>query len=397
MREQKPSPPTIKTACIITLSRILLLSRSNPKLARELLSSHVPAFITACLNTVKSGSNGRFPDVFNTQLECILCSFYELLRELPSQFKPFAARIHAALLPLVAPTSPSSSLAAAAAAAADAANSNGSVPSETAAICPPQRICHKARQLLVRLHFCAPKGTMSGEWAACFRAVAQEFHATADAVFRCVIVRERSATHGARRPKEMAGSGRGSGSGGGGDGASKLDLPAWAGIFAGVERLTGLLRLLACFFSEPTACAIAAPVGAAAEALARVLALAAAAAAASTSAGQLVVETLTGAPAELHPEIARDERDALWAALPGLHVAALEALSALLDRLGKCFVSLAQGFLLLVVGVFECEMWRRYVGGGEGSEMMGIAFENEQGVFLTHLIFASVTFEQRFT
>ncbi|KAI9837444.1 MAG: hypothetical protein M1819_007092 [Sarea resinae] len=321
----RPDPSTTKKFCVITLTRIFLLTHSYQTLVREITTPSLPAFITACLNLVslKSSSAGpRQPNIQNPLLCLVLDAFCNLLPRHPTTFRPFATQIHALVLPLIAPTPCS-------------IGENGLFVS-------PQT-SDTARKLFVLVHHCAAKDASGEEWAKAFRTTISNIHHTTDQVFRAVIEDWESVAGAPPTPgpdhtkfNQVVSDG----------GVDIMSLPQWSGIDAGIERLRGLLELLRQFLVMPTASAITLPVGLLTDLLTRIFSL--------TVPNSRDVNDWQGS-VRLNPEIERDEREGLWAGLPQLHISGLEIVLSLVHRLGVAFVPLAFGILDQICWVFRAE------------------------------------------
>lgn len=125
-----------------------------------------------------------------------------------------------------------------------------------------------------------------------------------------------------------------------------LGLPSWQGISAGGERLCGILTLLKAFLITPTSSTIVLPLGPLMDMFTRLFSLV-------VPSRQASAERYEGS--RLNPEIGRDEREELWAALPNIHVVALDLLAALTVRLDYSFTPLAQGALDQITWIFATE------------------------------------------
>ncbi|KAI9886752.1 MAG: ATPase of 26S proteasome regulatory subunit 4 [Watsoniomyces obsoletus] len=308
---KRAEPLATKAICIITISRLLHLCRSYQSLTRELSTPVLPTFISACLDLVGNRRETPSIDEQSPLLEYVLSSSYVLLPQYSSTFRPFANRFQTVLLPLLAPTP-------------TYCGRNRHVAPSSA---------RKARRLFVRLHFCATKNVIAEEWAAAVSAVAAEFHDTADQVFRSVITGRAPST----RPQgDIARSGNGSGP------ASQttvgfMGLPSWNGIHCGVERLAGLLELFQEFFKEMTASAAPIPIGTAVDVLNRTFSLTA------SQSGNIV--DAWGETIQARPEIEREERQALWAYLPQLHITAMRLLQLVGPSLPRSAVTMLSNLL----------------------------------------------------
>ncbi|KAI9841488.1 MAG: hypothetical protein M1837_000649 [Sclerophora amabilis] len=326
----KPDPVATKMLCIITLSKIFVLTREFHTLVREINTPIIPLFISSCLNLIKAkGSpNGddRPPNISTPLLQPILESFCLLLPNHPTLFRPFATPLQGLLLRLVAP-----------------ALSTSSVTNEAGNLSGPHyvsnEVAHAARQLFASLHFFAPKNTADAEWLSALKGSVEEAHATADQLFRAVL-EDWETMSGQPRPsldqktfgEQVSDLGQ-----------SSMGLPKWSGVEGGLERLSGLLNLIEQFVLRQTYSNVSFPVGLIMDLLARILAL-----------------TVPGAEttrSRFNPAIGREERERLWIGLPQVHVAALGLLSATIDRSGYAFMPLVQGSLDQLCSLFETEYW----------------------------------------
>ncbi|KAK2801723.1 hypothetical protein FQN50_007638 [Emmonsiellopsis sp. PD_5] len=125
----------------------------------------------------------------------------------------------------------------------------------------------------------------------------------------------------------------------GDDGPDALGLPGWEGIYAGSERLECLLKLLVLFASTPTSSTVTIPLGSILDLSNRLVSVTA-----PSSDG-----------ADLNPQIGREEKESLWAELSKLHLATLELLHTIIERLGLSSVSIAQSCLDQTLWTFEAE------------------------------------------
>lgn len=228
------------------------------------------------------------------------------------------------MLPLLAPTSPSHT-------------GQPNLHKISNGLASPQ-VVHLGRQTFVHLHFCAPKNASDREWAAAFGAVIAELHKTADIVFRSVVEKWNGAGRppGDANPVSFGGVVPEMGD-------SAMGLPSWSGIFAGGERLTGLLNLLRQFFLEPTASAVTFPLGVTVDLLMRTF---------SISFPSVEQKDRYGG-IQFRPEFVKEEREGLCARLPRIHVAAMEIVSAMVERLGLLILPLTQGILEQVIWIFN--------------------------------------------
>lgn len=128
-----------------------------------------------------------------------------------------------------------------------------------------------------------------------------------------------------------------------------MSLSSSTGITAGTERMARLLSLLGYFFSEMNASAFSVPLDTATDMVARALSLVA------NPTGE--ISDIWKGTTQIKPEFSREERQSLWVGLPHIHLAAIDALSAMMDRLQHSFTPLAQGVLQQLIYVFNAEYW----------------------------------------
>lgn len=314
----KPDPPSSKKLCIITLTRIFLLTREYPTLVREITTPSLPAFIQSSLQIVTSSGP---PALVQTVLE----SFNELLPKHPNIFRSYLKQLQPLLAHLIAPT-PSSKL------------GQEQEPGPNSA--RTSQVMHAARQLYVQIPCCAPKGASGEDWSKSLKSTLNGAHRVADRVFRAVLedwqpaMREEPVVRSHMLDDEVQGQEEDS-----------MGLPLWSGIFAGGERLAGLLRLLKEHLESPTANAVLVNLAAIMDLIARILALNA-----PGSAGKSFQHTT-----RLNNQVGKEERDNLWLLLPGIHVAATEVLLALVNRSRASTLALDALIIDQMVWVFASE------------------------------------------
>lgn len=315
------------------MTRIFLLTREYQTLIREITTPSLPGFITSCLDNASSRTSSqavRKPNIHSPLLGTVLEALGELLPHHPTSFRPFIAQIRSLVLPLLAPT-PSNLL------------QDGSTRYPLVETSSCTSLCTAAAQrLFVLLHCCAAKNTSGEEWNKTLRTTIVNIHNITHQVFRAIF-EDWEPSNGTQikstNPKDY-------GTIVSDAGLDLLGLPGWKGIHAGCERLSGLLLLLQSSLATQSYSMVSLPVGAMVDVITRIL--------------SLLVPAATdqrhreGGP-RLNPEITREEREALWARLPQIHVAALRTLSALLARLGAASAALSHGLLDMLLWVFRNE------------------------------------------
>ena len=226
-------------------------------------------------------------------------------------FRPFTSQIRSAVRGYIAPTSSDEAL-------------------------TPRSLQRSAGRVVVSLHHLAAKSGGSEEWAKHVDGVVRELHATADQVLRAVDESWQAAGAYAKTRVDLDGE-----PGGGGGAADQL--PPWAGLAAGAERLVGLFRHLGDSLRCPTKAAVAIPLAALLDAVSRVCVIAR-----QSPKSQSWDQAL-----DANAAVGRDEREELWCLMPEIHVAAMELLQAMLQRLGPAMLPLAPEALDHVVRVFR--------------------------------------------
>ncbi|CAG5188412.1 uncharacterized protein ALTATR162_LOCUS11952 [Alternaria atra] len=314
----KPDSPSSKKLCIITLTRIFLLTREYPTLIREITTPSLSPFVQTCLQI----ANAKTTPV--GLLQIILESFNELLPRHPTIFRSYLKQLYPLLGRLVAPTP----------------SDKTSQEQQTGArhgTCSD--IAAAARQLYVQLPCCAPKGASSEEWTKAIKNITNVTHQASDRVFRAVVedwqsaAREAPLSNGHTLDDEVQ------------DLEPSSDLSSWSGIFAGGERLTGLLYVIKEYLESPTANTVYLNVGTIVDLISRMLSLTIPA-----SASKNFQNTV-----RLNAQVSKEERECLWLLLPDVHVAAIEVLLALAHRTQTSTLALDPIIIDQLVWVFSAE------------------------------------------
>lgn len=313
----KPDPPSSKKLSIITLTRIFMLTRDYPTLVREITTPSLPAFVQSGLQIATSKAPAPL-------LLVVLESFNELLPRHPTIFRTYLKQLTPLLASLIAPT-PSSKL--------GEEQKSGQRFELTAGVIA------SAQQLYVQTSCSAPKGASSEEREKSLKATINNVHQVADKVFRAVIEDWQSsnrdaAINGHTLDDEMQ------------DLESvNMALPAWAGLFAGSERLVHLLHLVQQYLALPTASSVGLNVSVVMDLVTRILSI-----------------TVPGAGGKTHRDaatfnnqVSKEERDNLWLVLPDIHVAATEILLVLARRSQSSTLPLDSLIVDQLVWVFAAE------------------------------------------
>lgn len=314
----KPDPPSSKRLCIITLTRIFILTREYPTLIREITTPSLPAFVQTSLQIAS-------PKAPVTLLQTILESFNELLPRHPTIFRSHLKQIQPLLARLIAPT-PSNKLS-----QEQDQGSQLTVTSDLAGV---------ARQLYVQIPCCAPKGASGEDWGKAMKSTINSAHLTADLVFRAVLEDWQSSTHQVPATNGHTLD----------DEVQNLETDAmgllpWSGIFAGSERLTGVLFLVKEHLESPTSSPVYLNLGAIMDLVTRMLSLAV------PASGDKAFQNTT----RINNQVSKEERENLWLLLPDMHVAAIEILLSLAHRFQASTLSLGSLIVDQLVWVFGSE------------------------------------------
>ena len=308
MIKRKNSPST-KGLCIITLTRIFL-THNHQSLIREITTPALPSFVASCHHLAQAAEH---PSALQLIALHALC---ELIKLHSTRFRPFMVHLQKLTLSLIAYTP-----------------SEASPENQTRTV--PTSVADGARSLFVLLHMCGPKTTAGNEWTQSFQSTLATAQRTADRVFRAVVedweptvenatVANTDSVHETVKDHKPG----------------PLNLPGWTGIYAGIERLDGLLRTLQVFIATKTSVPVLFPISSTMDLVDRVL-----------SARQ----PSNTKDSRIRPEVGRDERDGLTAGLPQLHISAMNLLFVMAQRMGSAFAALAHPALEQIFRIFDDE------------------------------------------
>lgn len=315
----KPDSPRTKKLCIITLTRIFLLSHEHQSLVREITTPSLPGLITACLSLVQKSRSPKAvqePYVQSPLLLVVLNALSELIVMHPTSFRPFVPQLTSLTYPLIALT-PSNS-------------ESGTDPISASA-----SVCQSARRLFVLLHVSGPKNTPGEEWTKSINTLIVSVQMTLDKVFRSLIEDCTSSigkydVASSNMVEDVVSDQR----------PTPLNLPGWTGIHAGIERLDGLLHTLQAFLASATAASIILPVGSILNLVERILS---------------TFPPGNGRSPRIKPEIGRDEREGLWVGLPRLQISAIGVYSLMISRMGHSSAATASTIMEQVLWSFESQ------------------------------------------
>lgn len=311
----KPEPPSSKKLCIITLTRIFILTREYPTLVREITTPSLPGYIQSALQLANKAPASL--------LQTILESFNELLPRHPAMFRSYLKQIHPLLARLIAPT-PSNRL---------SAEQTGTRLEITSGV------VQAAQRLYVQIPSCASKGAASDEWEKSLKTTINTAHRVADKVFRAVFEDWKSSTrepitNGHTMDDEVQDAE-----------PNDMALPPWSGVFAGSERLVRLLQLVQQYLASSTATPVGINISSIMDMITRMLSLTIPGS--GTKAYQSSVK--------LNNQIGKDERENLWLVLPDIHVTTIELLLVLTSRSQSSTLSLDALIIDQIIWAFTSE------------------------------------------
>ncbi|KAI2623835.1 hypothetical protein GGS26DRAFT_564880 [Hypomontagnella submonticulosa] len=311
---QRKDPAVIKDLCVVTLVKIYSLMHAYPTLVREIVTPNLPTFATACLQILKPPLSSKAAKAPNSLIETIFEALSTIIPLYPTTMRQFASKIRAETRPYISPT----------------ISDGGIIPTSLQA---------SSRRLAIRLHMTAVKGGDSTEWAKHLDGVIKTFHSTADQVFRAVQESWEPAPGHVSGPapqrvdfdKEPQGGS-----------SSSEQLPPWTGIYAGSERMIGLLDFIGDYIRCHTKTAVTIPISTIVDITTRI---------------SSIMPPIPGkektTSVHINLAVGREERDELWAVFPDVQLAAMRLLRTTAQRLGRNFVPITQESLEQLLRMFE--------------------------------------------
>ncbi|KAE9991065.1 hypothetical protein EG327_000536 [Venturia inaequalis] len=309
----KPDPTTTKKLCIITLTRVFMLTREYPTLLRELTTPCLPSFVSACLNHFQGKELGQTA-IQRALLGPVLESISNLLPRHPAIFRPFENQLRDIGLHILS---------------TDAFQTDCKYTA-------PKEIRGIAQRLLALLPTCVPKGGSAEKLDGLIRDTVKYVHASADQIFRAVeedwesTCNVISTTEGhtlSDQPEIEATEGNKHG--------------GWVGVRCGAERIVSHLGFIKHCILTPTSSAIPLRIGVIVDLLTRLL--------------YMQVSRADSGSSRFNPQVSRQEREELWAVLPSIHIASIEIFVAFVERLQTASAPTCQQLLELLPWLFEAE------------------------------------------
>ena len=311
----KPDQWEAKRVYLAATMRIFSLGQGSQTLQREVVTPLLPSFVTACLSAIRPTTTKQTAKsivVTNPLLPTVLRYWNELILEHSATFRPFVTRIKPICLSLVSDASTGTEL------------------------------LYVAIRLLASLHCCAPKASAANEWQSTITNNVRAAHDALDLIFRGV--REdwasnetsqarQAVRHTYSQQPELTQT-------------DTAGLGAWKGIHLGAIRVARLLQSA----TEMLRCqslSIAVPLGLLLDLTARI--------------GAVIIPGQSGGAQGHNAEVSKDEREALWADLPMLHIGSLALLSAMVEVHGQAICTLIPSIAEEVFDIFLAEGWHENV------------------------------------
>ncbi|OTB20273.1 hypothetical protein K445DRAFT_371905 [Daldinia sp. EC12] len=311
---QRKDPAVIKDLCVATLVKIYTLMHAYPTLVRELVTPTLPTFGTACLQILKPPATSKAAKAPNSLIETIFEGFSTLIPLYPTTLRQFTSKLRTELRLYISPTISDS-------------------------IIIPSSLQTSSKRLAIKLHMTSVKGGDSTEWTKHLDTLITMFHSTADQVFRAVQENWESVSG---QPLESALQRIDFDKDPQGGGDSQDQLPPWTGVYAGSERMLGLLDFISEYLRCSTKTTVTIPVSAIVDVVTRI-----------SSIMPPVSGKEKSASIQMNSAVGREEKDELWAVFPDIQLAAMRLLFTMTQRLGRNFLPLAQISLEQLLRMFE--------------------------------------------
>ncbi|KAK5954470.1 hypothetical protein OHC33_004192 [Knufia fluminis] len=317
----KPDTPEAKRLCVVTISRIYLLTVGDQALVREITTPTLPAFISASLGVIKPSTtqaDGNPVRVLSPLLGVVLRSWHLLLEHFASTVRPNAGSIKSICLSLISDVT-----------------------------CPDE-VYSAAQDVLARLHFCAPKNTIPTDWAQTCSQAIEAAHDTADLVFRAIVEDWSPAIARTSKvtKKQKASSTPATSS------PDVLGLAAWSGESDGCSTLARQVDVLRHVLSSQHAQEVNSPLGAVLDLTARLTA---------------VTPPTPKFSLRINNEVTRDEREELWLNLPRIHIAVLHLFQALVEAF--------QSALFPVCHTISTQLWEMFEAEADNAAIRRASYE----------------------
>ncbi|KAI0426719.1 rRNA processing/ribosome biogenesis-domain-containing protein [Xylaria sp. FL1042] len=306
---QKKDPAVAKELYVVTLTKIFTLMHEYPTLVREIVTPSLSGFVTACLRILKPPTSSKIGKAPYSLVETVFEAISTLIPLHPTTLRQFSGKFKTEIRPFLVPTS----------------SDNVLIPVSLQA---------SSRRLAIRLHMTAAKGGDSTEWTKHVEELVKTLHCTADQVFRAV----QESWESAIGYKPQAVNINVEPQSGNND---SDQFPSWVGVQAGGERIIGLLNFIAEYLRCHTRVAVTVPITAITDVSSRI---------SSIKPPSSNKEKLDSG---MNPAIGREERDELWTVFPDIQIAAMRMHLALIRRLQKNYIPLAQDSLDQILRILQ--------------------------------------------
>lgn len=305
----KPDSAEVKKLGVLVVAHIYLLTAENQQFVREITTPTLPAFISATLRIIRPSTTtveNRTFRALSPLLEVVLRTWHALLEHFSSTIRPSSSSIRSICLSLVSD---------------EACTKNTT---------------EAAREVLAKLHYCAPKNTTGIEWSQSCSQIIEAAHETADLAFRAVVEdwtpatarvskvtkKQKSATTPSTNNVDSAG------------------LDAWSGVTQGCSRIQSHLDLLQSFLTNPNSSQINVPLGVLFDLTSRLSAI--------------TVPSSNFTPRS-NSDITREEREELWLNLPRIHSSILQLYHGMILTFVQALYPVCNVIATHIWDIFEAE------------------------------------------
>ncbi|KAI1354478.1 rRNA processing/ribosome biogenesis-domain-containing protein [Xylaria sp. FL0043] len=306
---QKKDPSVTKELYIVTLTKIFTLMHEYPTLVREIVTPSLSGFVTACLRILKPPASSKIGKAPYSLIETIFEAISTLIPLHPTTLRQFSGKFKTEIRPFL-------------------------VPTISDRVLIPVSLQASSRRLAIRLHMTAAKGGDSIEWTKHVEELVKTLHSTADQVFRAVQENWESAI--GYKPQGVNVNAEPQS---GNDDSDQF--PGWVGVQAGGERIIGLLDFIAEYLRCHTRVAVTVPITAITDVSLRISSI------------KPPPSSKEKVDSGMNPAIGREERDELWTVFPDIQIASMRMHLALIQRLRKNYVPLAQENLDQILRIFQ--------------------------------------------
>ncbi|GAB7343740.1 hypothetical protein MBLNU457_1717t1 [Dothideomycetes sp. NU457] len=301
---RKPDPSSSKMLSIITITRIFMLTWDYPTLIREITTPSLTGFVSTCITSLQSDQCGL------DEQQCILESFAQLVPRHPTVFRTQAADLRRIV---------------------EGYFTNMDIDANIHYRTYPAPLKGIASRLLALLHQCEPKQGSTASWERSLEGTVKVAQVLLDHVF-VGIEEDWVPTAEIANDKQSIQ-----------QVAMRMDsAQRTLSVYRSAEAFLDVLDRLTAFSSAPTSASVSIALG-------PFIDLAIRAFATTVSLG-----TDNGS-ARFHQDVSKEERDAIAAVLPRLHVRVMLVLISIVDRYEDAIHPIVQPLLDQLSWVFSSE------------------------------------------